>query len=101
VGEPAAPALLPATGDNDPFDVVPVSNKSAVSGEKFKVIEVVCPGNRKVLSGGALIESTVPNDSRLAIQSQHLSAPNIFRVVAVKTVDGDGVWAVTAWALCY
>jgi hypothetical protein len=48
-----------------------------------------------------LIESTVPNDNRLAIQSQHLTAPNVFRVVAVKTTAGDGVWAVTAWAMCY
>ncbi len=97
----APAALLPTTGDNDPFTVVPVSNKSAVDGAIYKAIEVVCPAGRRVLSGGALIESTTPNDSRLAIQSQHLTAPNVFRVVAVKTVAGDGVWAVSAWAMCY
>jgi hypothetical protein len=101
-GPAAAPAaLLPTTGDNDPFTIIPVSNKTGVDGATYKAVEVVCPAGKRVLSGGALIESTVPNDSRLAIQSQHLTAPNVFRVVAVKTQAGDGVWAVTAWAMCY
>jgi hypothetical protein len=94
--------LLPVTGNTTGLDLLPLANRSGNDGEAYKVVDVACPANRRVMSGGALIESSTPNDVRMAIQSQFLIAPNVYRVVAVRnSPDTSGVWSVTGWVLCY
>jgi hypothetical protein len=95
---PAGPAGSPAS-----FSLVRLSVPSGNDPSFIKQLDVVCPVGKKVVGGGADLNSSVQGDTRLAIQDSWPAADNIWRVVAVKNNScncPDYNWSFVAWAIC-
>ncbi len=99
---PVLSVMPPVTGAPAGLDPLSLANRSNNDGEAYKVVDVVCPAKRRVLSGGALIAGPTTCDVRMATQAQLLITPSVHRVIAVRNApDTSCVWSVTGWVLCY
>ena len=95
---PAGPA-----GSGGGFTLQRLSNTSGFDASLVKTVDVVCPAGKKVVGGGADINSSQPNDTKLSVQDSFPLSDNAWRVVAVKDSScncSDYPWGVTVWAIC-
>jgi hypothetical protein len=98
---PQGPAGPPGAGGS--FTLVRLAVPSANDPSNIKTLDVVCPAGKRVIGGGADLNSSVQNDTRLAIQDSYPIQDNIWRVVAVKDNAcncPDYNWSFIAYAVC-
>jgi Collagen triple helix repeat (20 copies) len=102
IGPVGAAGPQGAPGQNAVFSLQRVSNTSANDSSPVKTVEVTCPANKRLVGGGADIQSTKTNDKMLQIQDSFPATDTTWRVVATHPVcDCEPyVWQVTAWAIC-
>jgi hypothetical protein len=95
---PAGPA-----GSGGSFQLVRIAVPSGNDTSNIKIIDVVCPAGKRVVGGGGDLNSSLQNDTRLALQDSFPINDVTWRVTAVKDNAcncPDYNWSFVAYAVC-
>jgi hypothetical protein len=98
---PAGPPGPPGAGGS--FQLARVAVPSGNDTNNIKILDVVCPAGKRVVGGGGDLNSSVQNDTRLALQDSYPINDVTWRVVAVKDNAcncPDYNWSFVAYAVC-